>query len=79
MEPQGRGHRPSDGRLWLDWPDIVDRFLTEIRAFERAGDIEALVPIARAPLSASSTRPAGCFPAEVEDYAGEKRRGGVLS
>ncbi|MDD3719497.1 MAG: hypothetical protein PHP28_12640 [Actinomycetota bacterium] len=69
----------SDGRLWLDWPDIVDRFLTEIRAFERAGDIEALVPIARGAVIGLIDRAGRLLPAEVEDYAGEKRRGGVLS
>lgn len=69
----------SDGRLWFDWPDIMDRFLDEIRAFERAGDIEALVPIARGAVIGLFDRAGRLMPAEVADYSGAKRRGGVVS
>ncbi len=69
----------SDGRLWFDWPDIMDQFLAEIRAFERAGDIAALVPIARGAVVGLFDKAGRLMPAEVTDYAGAKRRGGVVS
>jgi Carbohydrate kinase FGGY, C-terminal domain len=69
----------SDGRLWFDWPDIMDQFLDEIRAFERAGDIEALVPISRGAVVGLFDKTGRLLPAEVEDYSGAKRRGGVIS
>jgi len=69
----------SDGRLWLDWPDIMEQFLAEILVFERAGDIEALVPISRGAIVGLIDRAGRLLPAEVDDYSGAKRRGGVVS
>ena len=69
----------SDGRLWFDWPEIMDQFLAEMRAFERAKDIEALVPIARGAVVGLFDKAGRLLPAEVEDYSGAKRRGGVVS
>lgn len=69
----------SDGRLWFDWPDIVGQFLTEMRAFERAGEIELLVPIARGAVVGLFDRSGRLAPAKVEDYSGAARRGGVVS
>jgi hypothetical protein len=69
----------SDGRLWFDWPDIIDQFLAEIRAFERADEIEALVPISRGAVIGLIDKAGRMLPSEVDDYAGAKKRGGVVA
>jgi hypothetical protein len=69
----------SDGRLWFDWPDIIGGFLEELRAFERAGEIERLVPIARGAVVGLFDRSGRLAPALVEDYSGASRLGGVVS
>jgi hypothetical protein len=69
----------SDGRLWFDWPDVIGQFLQELRAFERASEIERLVPIARGAVVGLFDRSGRLAPAQVEDYSGAARRGGVVS
>ncbi len=69
----------SDGRLWFDWPDIVEGFLAELRDFERAAEIERLVPVARGAVIGLVDSSGRLSPAKVTDYSGARRRGGVIS
>ena len=50
-----------------------------MRAFERASEIEALVPIARGAVIGLVDRSGRLCPPEVEDYSGTERRGGAVA
>ena len=69
----------KDGRLWFDIPNAVEHFLQQLHGFERVKDICVIVPVARGATCALLDKSGVFLPREIEDIAGEARRGGVIS